>query len=480
MKNFILSVAVLAAMNGYSQTCTLSGQVADSSGKLTLLYADQVYKTYEMQIGVNPEGRFKKSISLPYPVFALLELGSLKRRLLLSPGRHLEINIDGSYAGKGAVENNLVHSGILDNTPSFTKNVTLRTWKDSIMNRVEKAIAQEAAAIEAAKMPAPLKKILISETKYAWQCYLNDFTSDDLRWAKNPDADSLAVLVMQWQPIPDSLTLVNGFYANMILQRHGRHNIQVFLRHKPVTKESFGAYLGMSYNKIDSLVRIHGEPGILGWLYTRNHAPAGIRDKMIYNSIVEATDVNDLSTATFLYQHMQKDHPGSNYLAAANRAMQQVKNAMESNAGNTGIRFNQAGGIHSLQELVTPYAGKVVYLDIWGTWCGPCREQLKYAHELKKRYAGKDVVFVYLDKDDQVREGIWKEYVYVAKLEGEHYRMSQEEIEGIWHSVKEAGNEQVHSYPTYVIIDRQGRIVHPNAERPGSREKLYAQLDKLL
>jgi thiol-disulfide isomerase/thioredoxin len=129
--------------------------------------------------------------------------------------------------------------------------------------------------------------------------------------------------------------------------------------------------------------------------------------------------------------------------------------------------------------LVAPYKGKMVYLDIWGTWCGPCKEEMPYVPELKKRYAGKDIVFVYLDMDNASKENDWKEYVQFTGLEGEHYRMDRTAIENIWQAIKAAGG-QTNSYPTFVLIDRDGKIIHPNAARPGSRQELYDQIDKVL
>jgi hypothetical protein len=104
---------------------------------------------------------------------------------------------------------------------------------------------------------------------------------------------------------------------------------------------------------------------------------------------------------------------------------------------------------------------------------------MPYVPELKKRYTGKDIAFVYLDMDKASKENDWKEYVQFTGLEGDHYRMDQRAIENIWQAIKAAGG-QTNSYPTFVLIDRDGKIIHPNAARPGSRQELYDQIDKVL
>ncbi len=54
----------------------------------------------------------------------------------------------------------------------------------------------------------------------------------------------------------------------------------------------------------------------------------------------------------------------------------------------------------SFKGLMARYKGKVVYLDFWGTWCGPCLSEMPYSVNLQKQYANKDIVFVYLAADD--------------------------------------------------------------------------------
>ena len=102
-----------------------------------------------------------------------------------------------------------------------------------------------------------------------------------------------------------------------------------------------------------------------------------------------------------------------------------------------------------------------------------------YVPELKKRYAGKDIVFVYIDMDDDNKEAMWKEMAYLYELEGEHYRLNNDEIQNCWKEIENEGGV-INRYPTYVLFDRNGKMVKANAERPGSREKLYRQLDEVL
>lgn len=488
---------LLCSLTSIAQTCKVSGKINDPSIRelhLYLLEGDTYFTAPSAKWPVAANGSFRQQVSVNYPVFAILKAGNRQRRLLLSPGRDLQIIIDSSLQqpilikGKGAFENELVQHSILNNAPFFIKRtwtaeeLTTANWQSTIIQPLEQDIQSTTVRIQEADIPARLQQILISELYYAYQCYLNDFTAGQLRRSKHPDSRQLLDLAMQWKPLPDSQALVSGFFANMVLDLHARYAAQSVAGKKSDGKKAEDAiadYLQLPFTTIDSLVRNYGERCVLGWLYTRLYMPASIRDKIVSNNILNAANEGSFKTCTYLFNIMQQYYPNSHYLAKAKAVMQQVQVALQSNAANTHIVFKDASNIRSLNELVAPYKGKIVYLDIWGTWCGPCKEEMPYVPELKKRYAGKDIVFVYLDMDNAAKENNWKEYVRFTGLEGEHYRMDQTAIENIWQAIKAAGG-QINSYPTFVLIDRDGKIIHPNAARPGSRQELYNQLDKVL
>jgi thiol-disulfide isomerase/thioredoxin len=177
---------------------------------------------------------------------------------------------------------------------------------------------------------------------------------------------------------------------------------------------------------------------------------------------------------------MQEKYPGSQYLPQAKSLLQQLTNTVKKNSSNTKITIEDLGKMSSVLEVIKKYEGKVIYLDMWGTWCGPCKQEMTYAPELKKRYAGKNIVFLYIALDNPEQDKKWKDYIYINNLEGKHYRVSMANTETFWQEAEKAGIQPLKSVPRYMIIDTQGKIVHDVAERPSSQQKLYDQLDKLL
>ncbi|MBO9660867.1 MAG: TlpA family protein disulfide reductase, partial [Chitinophagaceae bacterium] len=218
---------------------------------------------------------------------------------------------------------------------------------------------------------------------------------------------------------------------------------------------------------------------IVDWLYARIYSPLQIRDKILYNKILDAANDASFAAGYYLLDTLQYYYPNSPYLKGAREEMAKVTQQLSKNGSNEKIRYIKPGTVCNLSDLVKPYAGKIVYLDVWGTWCGPCRVEMSHVKDLKKKFSGKDIVFIYLDMDDPAKENSWKEYISYFNIEGEHYRMNKTEIQPIWDEIRKAGGS-ASGYPTYVLFDRAGKIISPEAERPSSREKLYTQLEKAL
>lgn len=152
------------------------------------------------------------------------------------------------------------------------------------------------------------------------------------------------------------------------------------------------------------------------------------------------------------------------------------------NAENPDIVFvEHPESIRSVADLIAPYTGKVVYVDLWGTWCGPCvTEMTQYTQALKNRFKDKkDIVFLYLAMEMPFDLKKWKEFILLHNLSGYHLAMTDTDIEPFW--VELLGTSDVpRSYPTYMIFDRKGEVVTTGALRPSHGEALYLQLEEVL
>lgn len=125
--------------------------------------------------------------------------------------------------------------------------------------------------------------------------------------------------------------------------------------------------------------------------------------------------------------------------------------------------------------IVSQHKGSVIYIDIWGTWCGPCREQMQYVPEMKKQLEGKNVVFVYLASSSP--EEAWKNMIKYYKLTGHnvvHYNLPQKQQALFEKGYLDRG------WPTYIIVDKEGKFVTKTAPRPQNAADVVDAIGKLL
>ncbi len=137
--------------------------------------------------------------------------------------------------------------------------------------------------------------------------------------------------------------------------------------------------------------------------------------------------------------------------------------------GNPAPAFNLKdinGNMVSLESL----KGNVVYIDVWATWCGPCRGEIPHLKKLEKEMRGQDIKFVSMCVWD--KENKWKEFVAKHEMEGIQLYASRDEL-----SFVEAFH--IKGIPHFIIVDKQGLIYDNNAKRP-SNKALKAELEALL
>ena len=107
-----------------------------------------------------------------------------------------------------------------------------------------------------------------------------------------------------------------------------------------------------------------------------------------------------------------------------------------------------------LKKILEPYKGKFVLLDIWGTWCGPCKEALSHSTEEYARLKDYDIEFLYLANGSPQTswENVIKEY-NVSGPNVAHYNLPADQQSAIEHHLN------VHSFPTYKLFDRNGNLL---------------------
>ena len=116
-------------------------------------------------------------------------------------------------------------------------------------------------------------------------------------------------------------------------------------------------------------------------------------------------------------------------------------------------------GEQILRKIIEPWKGKIILIDVWGTWCGPCKEAMKHSQELYERMKPYDMFFLYMANNSN--ETSWKNVINEYNVTGEnvgHVNLPADQQSAVEDFLK------VNSYPSYFLIDREGHLLEVNAD----------------
>ncbi|MGQ1910100.1 TlpA family protein disulfide reductase [Marinifilum sp. RC60d5] len=127
----------------------------------------------------------------------------------------------------------------------------------------------------------------------------------------------------------------------------------------------------------------------------------------------------------------------------------------------------------TISDILSKNKEKVIYMDIWSLGCGPCRIAMPHSKKLHEKLKKYPIEFIYMTVDS-----------YSDKLWNEVYEVSQEKENQ--YRFEKGFNSKLHQLfniiiiPTYILIDKEGKLVSYNAERPNKGRQDNPDLEKIL
>jgi thiol-disulfide isomerase/thioredoxin len=134
---------------------------------------------------------------------------------------------------------------------------------------------------------------------------------------------------------------------------------------------------------------------------------------------------------------------------------------------------DMSDGEQILHKITESYRGRLVLLDIWGTWCGPCKEALSHSQEEYERLKDYNLVYLYLA--NRSNDEAWKNVIKQYNVTGEnivHYNLPIDQQSAVENYLN------VHAWPHYRLIDRDGKVLDVNAD-PRDLEGLARLLEQM-
>ena len=185
-------------------------------------------------------------------------------------------------------------------------------------------------------------------------------------------------------------------------------------------------------------------------------------DQFVYN-FVDNNGLDEADGLIVLFRKHVKDAKSIEKFNALCTKWEKLRSGNPSAASFSYPDIN--GKTVSLADL----KGKYIYIDVWATWCGPCRGELPALKELEEKYAGKDIHFVSLSCDKNKKA--WENMVTKDQLKGIQLHM------GTDRTFMDA--YLINGIPRFILLDRDGKIISANMTRP-SDPKTAEKFNELL
>lgn len=163
------------------------------------------------------------------------------------------------------------------------------------------------------------------------------------------------------------------------------------------------------------------------------------------------------------------------YVNALTLKNNRLLKTIEANKKKTGFTVNEAGEVKDedlFYSIISPFKGKVLLVDFWATWCGPCKMAMKQMKPMKEELAGKDIVYVFIAGENSPK-ATWDNMI--PDIHGEHYRVTNAQ----WNYLSK--QFAIQGVPTYIIVDKEGGIVQKHTGFPGAetvKKDLLKALEK--
>jgi len=107
--------------------------------------------------------------------------------------------------------------------------------------------------------------------------------------------------------------------------------------------------------------------------------------------------------------------------------------------------------------------GKFTYIDVWATWCGPCKKEIPHMAKLVERFKGNDKVqFISISVDENV--DAWKKMIANDKPQWAQYNVNGETNKQF------SADWGITGIPRFIMIDKEGNIFAADATRPSNEE----------
>ncbi len=414
---------------------------------------------FEYPAIINPDGYFKVFAVMEVPVTGYIKLGEQYAPLYLEPDDSLFITIDEDkfnesikFSGKGSGNLNMYNRFFyLTQFLSFKNSASTQKRRLSDATEDEIFFVEDSLLLASNKIIDSLKKVYEPGSEFL------SYMKNEIYY-KNAEQVISFPLMKKYLTKQTSKPNYSKRFTDYVAAKNT--NDGELSRHPDYIK-----FLNAVLNYYLIVATSENEQLTSEKVYQLKYKL--IREKFISTRIQialmgavvsEAIEYGDAAVVKNMYDEFIKITADVFLADALKDKMKQANASKEGEFAPDFTLSDENGKKISLSSL----KGKLVYIDVWATWCLPCMKELPYSMEMQKKFANKkDIVFMYVSIDDEQTK--WKNTIKEKQLTGLHLispgRTS--EITKLY---------AITSIPRYIFIGKDGKIIEANAPQPSEKE----------
>ncbi len=493
LKQIILVIVTLVLSSCLSDnkevtiTGNISGNIPDKI-EYTLPINGISYFGFEESIQPDSLGNFQINITADKSSFIELSSGyKLYGTVIVEPGSHYDIFINTDIKENGfrvegqnekgqKLYNQLTNRSIIDEEDFEVEG--MKYFNDTIASEIKQNI-QNKTKIEISGFKELLNSKAISKSFY-------DLVKTDREYFYKGAQSSLAFIKLSVNSKKDIVWDEDGFRGmwKEIYQGHPATDtkllsspwfynyVENYLRYIEQADGSFDDEL------LDSLYK-QGSPRT----YKIENAKINLTGPVLeyyYAAYLYYVSMNKNYEKELisLFEEFKEDYPLSLYtrfLEPEITSIMEFHKLKEHKLNDKIIFIDDYENIDSFKEVVETLKGKKIFVDVWATWCSPCKVEFGHKKALMKLLESKNVEILYISTDRDEKDKQWKDMIKFYDLEGYHIRANKL----LNADLQRLFGKNSMSIPWYMLVDENGNILIKNAEPPSQMEKLEKQLDDI-
>lgn len=129
--------------------------------------------------------------------------------------------------------------------------------------------------------------------------------------------------------------------------------------------------------------------------------------------------------------------------------------------------------LKSLAEIANTMDNGTIFIDVWATWCGPCKAEFSHKEALKNLLEKKNIQTLYISVDKEQDSTQWKNMIKFYNLEGSHV-LANKELDAELRKLYDQNG--MIAIPWYILIDNKGNVIKKHVSPPSQIAKLEQEI----